>query len=105
MSDIPHTVGDHVSPRRARATSVRTESGPVRFALIATAIVFLLLFLGFPLATVFIQAFGKGVSAYFAAFGEPDARAALRLKLITAAIEVPFNLVFGFAAAWAIDKF
>ncbi len=105
MSDIPHTVGDHVSPRRARATSVRTESGPVRFALIATAIVFLLLFLGFPLATVFIQAFGKGVSAYLAAFGEPDARVALRLTLLTAAIAVPFNLVFGVAAAWAIAKF
>ena len=36
---------------------------------------------------------------------EPDARSALNLTLITAAIAVPLNLVFGVCAAWAITKF
>jgi ABC-type sulfate transport system permease subunit len=31
--------------------------------------------------------------------------AAIRLTLITAAIAVPLNLVFGVAAAWAIAKY
>ena len=33
------------------------------------------------------------------------ALSALRLTLLTAAIAVPLNLVFGVAAAWAIAKF
>ena len=102
MSDALANVGGTVAPR---AASVRTERGSVKLALIAIAIVFLLLFLVLPLATVFTQAFAKGVSTYLAAFREPDARAALRLTLITAAIAVPFNLVFGVAAAWSIAKF
>jgi sulfate transport system permease protein len=58
-----------------------------------------------PLAAVFTEAFRKGVAAYFAAFSEPDALAAVRLTLLTAVIAVPLNLLFGVAAAWAIAKF
>ncbi len=49
--------------------------------------------------------FLKESRLYFAAFQEPDAQAAIRLTLLTAAIAVPLNLVFGIAAAWAIAKF
>jgi sulfate transport system permease protein len=77
----------------------------VRGLLIAVAIVFLALFLVLPLATVFAQALAKGWDAYIAAFHEPDAQSAIRLTLITAAIAVPFNLVFGIMASWAIAKF
>ncbi|MCE4223798.1 sulfate ABC transporter permease subunit CysW [Methylobacterium sp. C25] len=85
--------------------SVVTETGWVRVLLIAVAIAFLALFLVLPLVTVFVQAFAKGLDAYLAAFKEPDAHAAIKLTLITAAIAVPFNVVFGVAAAWAIAKF
>ena len=85
--------------------SVVTEGGGVRWLLIAVAIVFLALFLVLPLVTVFAQAFAKGVGAYLAAFDEPDAWSAIRLTLTVAAIAVPFNLVFGIAASWAIAKF
>ena len=51
------------------------------------------------------QAFAKGFDAYLAAFREPDAWSAIRLTLTVAAIAVPFNLVFGVAASWAIAKF
>jgi len=36
---------------------------------------------------------------------EADAWSAIKLTLLTAAISVPLNLVFGVAAAWAIAKF
>ncbi|MEE7493314.1 sulfate ABC transporter permease subunit CysW [Methylobacterium oryzae] len=88
-----------------RPKSVVGESAGVRGLLIAIAIVFLALFLLLPLISVFAQAFAKGGGAYFAAFAEPDAHAAIRLTLLTAAIAVPFNLVFGVTAAWAIAKF
>ncbi len=91
----------------AASTSSRAtlESPAVRWTLIAIAVVFLGLFLFMPLAMVFVSAFSKGIKVYFAAFSEPDALAAIRLTLLTAAIAVPMNLVFGVAAAWAIAKF
>jgi sulfate transport system permease protein len=58
-----------------------------------------------PLAAVFYEALRKGAQAYFSALIEPDALAAIKLTLLTAAIAVPANLVFGVAAAWAIAKF
>jgi sulfate transport system permease protein len=58
-----------------------------------------------PLVMVFISAFSKGISAYFASFREPDALAAIRLTLLAAGIAVPLNLLFGIAAAWAVAKF
>ncbi|WP_430912900.1 sulfate ABC transporter permease subunit CysW [Methylobacterium sp. sgz302541] len=87
------------------AASVVTEGGAVRWLLTGVAILFLALFLVLPLFTVFAQALAKGFDAYLAAFREPDAWSAIRLTLTVAAIAVPFNLVFGVVAAWAIAKF
>lgn len=88
---------------RKRITT--TEAPWVRYTLIAVALVFLLLFLVLPLAAVFTEALRKGAGAYFEALKEPDAWSAIRLTLITAAIAVPLNLVFGVAAAWCIAKY
>ena len=77
----------------------------VRVLLIGAALAFLSLFLFVPLLAVFAEAFKKGWDAYVAAIVEPDAWAAIKLTLLTAAIAVPLNLVFGVAAAWAIAKF
>jgi sulfate transport system permease protein len=76
-----------------------------RLLLIAVALLFLGLFLLLPLLAVFVQAIAKGVTAYFVAISDPNAWAAIKLTLNVAAIAVPFNLVFGVAAAWAIAKF
>ena len=77
----------------------------MRWALIGVALAFLLLFLLLPLAAVFAEAFSKGWRLSRRPLQEPDALAAIKLTLITAAIAVPLNLVFGVAAAWAIAKF
>jgi sulfate transport system permease protein len=84
---------------------VTTEAPSVRFGLIAVALAFVALFLVLPLAAVFTEALRKGFSAYLDALKEPDAWSAIRLTLITAAIAVPLNLVFGVAAAWCIAKY
>ena len=76
-----------------------------RWILIAAALLFLGLFLLLPLLAVFVQALSKGVSVYVSAISDPAAWAAVKLTLLVAAIAVPFNLVFGVAAAWAIAKF
>ncbi len=77
----------------------------LKIALIGVAMGFLGLFLLIPLAAVFWEAFRNGASAYLASLTDPAALSAIGLTLLTAAIAVPINLVFGLAAAWAIAKF
>src|SRR5262245_51398779 len=76
-----------------------------RLILIAISFAFLSLFLLFPLAAVFAEAFRKGLSVYLASFRDAAALSALRLTLVSAAIAVSVNLVFGLAASWCIAKF
>lgn len=82
-----------------------TEPAVIRWGLTAIALAFLALFLALPLAAVFSQAFEKGLSVYLEALREPDTLSAVKLTLITAAVAVPLNLVFGVMASWAIAKF
>ncbi len=82
-----------------------TEPWPVRALFIFGTLLFLGLFLGLPLATVFASAFSEGRAAYFDALRDPDTVSAIKLTLLTAAVSVPLNVVFGIAAAWAIAKF
>ncbi|WBY01925.1 sulfate ABC transporter permease subunit CysW [Ramlibacter tataouinensis] len=84
---------------------ITTEAPWVRYALIGTALAFVVLFLVLPLAAVFTEALRKGWGAYLEGLKEPAAWSAIRLTLITAAIAVPLNLVFGVAAAWCIAKY
>jgi len=89
------------------APAPRTTDDPswIRRTLITVALVFLGLFLFVPLAAVFTEALRRGFGPYFESFSNPDVLAAIKLTLLTAAIAVPLNLVFGVAASWAIAKF
>ncbi len=93
------------TPTLARTRNAITEPFWVRVSLILIACGFLAIFLLVPLAAVFVQAIKKGLGVYISSLVEADALAAIRLTLLTAAIAVPLNLVFGVAAAWAIAKF
>jgi sulfate transport system permease protein len=77
----------------------------VRLALSALALAYLGLLLVLPLVTVFVSAFSEGARVFWQALAEPDARSAIGLTLLVAAISVPMNAVFGVAAAWALAKF
>jgi sulfate transport system permease protein len=89
----------------ASAVRGNQESPRTRWILVALALGFLTLFLFVPLFAVFHEALKKGLAVYWRAIVDPDALSAIRLTLLTAAIAVPLNLVFGVAAAWAIAKF
>ena len=77
----------------------------VRATLIGVSLAFLGLLLAAPLGAVLAQALAKGWAAYTESFSDPDTRAAIRLTLLTAAIVVPVNTVFGICSSWAIAKF
>ena len=77
----------------------------VRNLLITIALIFFLSCLILPLILVFVEAFKQGVAVYFQALINPDTLSAVKLTLLTAAIAVPLNVVFGVAAAWSVAKF
>lgn len=83
----------------------RTEKPWIRFLLTAIALVFILLFIALPMFLVFAEAFSRGWAFYQDTLSESDALSAISLTLLTAAIAVPLNVVFGVAAAWAIARF
>jgi sulfate transport system permease protein len=88
-----------------RFHAVTTEPAWLRWALTAAVLAVLAVLLFAPLIVVFAEALQDGVAAAIVALGNPDARSAIRLTLMTAAIAVPLNAVFGIAAAWTIAKF
>lgn len=81
------------------------EPAWVRVTLIALALGFLALFLGVPLIAVFVEALRGGWAAYSGALVESEALHAVGLTLLIAVIVLPFNVLVGIAAAWAIAKF
>jgi len=76
-----------------------------RALFIGISLLFLAALLFAPLATVFAMAFEKGYAAYLESFKDDATAAAIRLTLMTAAIVVPLNTIFGLAASYAIAKF
>jgi sulfate transport system permease protein len=97
MSDI--NLAHHL-----RHHDVASEGKGVRVLLITIAIGFLAAFLFMPLLIVFVEGFRNGPVTFFESFADPDAISAIKLTLLVAVIAVPFNSVFGLAAAWAIAK-
>ena len=81
------------------------EPGWLRWLLITLAVLILLGLVVLPLLMVLSAAFGEGFRAWWTALAEPDAVAALKLTLFTAAVVIPVNVVFGTLMAWAVTRF
>ena len=77
----------------------------LRGLLMFIALGFLFFFLALPLLAVFVEAFAAGWPAYRDALGDSETRSAIGLTVLIALTVLPFNVVFGIAAAWAITKF
>ena len=91
------------APRR-HSTALRDPAW-LRALLLTIALAFVALFLVLPLIAVFGYAIEKGFDVYLASVTDEDARSAIRLTLLVAAISVPANTIFGVAAAWLITRF
>ena len=101
MATVATAGAAKLGPRARHAKTLRI----VPTLLILLALAYLGVVLLVPAAAVFVEALGKGFAYYFDAIREREVWASIKLTLITAAISVPLNLVFGVAAAWAITKF
>ena len=96
----------------AAGASVGTEERPLRrgeklarVVLLAIAFGFLGLLLLAPLGAILVQALAKGFDEWMFSLQDPDTIASIKLTLLTAAIVVPANTIFGICAAWAIARF
>ncbi len=76
----------------------------VKTLVLSLVAVFLSLILVLPLVSVFAEALRQGLGPALETMSTPDAIASIKLTLLTAAVAVPFNIVFGVAAAWAVAK-
>ncbi|MDP3174503.1 MAG: sulfate ABC transporter permease subunit CysW [Phenylobacterium sp.] len=90
--------------KRATARLATEEPAWIKALILAVVATFLVLVLILPMVTVFVEALRRGVGPALEAIREPDAVAAMKLTLLTAAIAVPFNAFFGICAAWAVAK-
>jgi sulfate transport system permease protein len=89
-----------MSPRRANA-----DPPALRWLLVALAVLFIAGVVLLPIAVILHEAFSKGVAVFAAALTDELAWSAIKLTVQTAAIVLPVNTLFGFAAAWAIARF
>jgi len=89
-------------PALTRATQ---EPAWVRYTLLTVGLGFLFFFLGLPLVAVFVEALAQGLPIYLEALKESETRSAIWLTIVIALAVLPFNILFGVAAAWAIAKF
>jgi len=93
------------APALKRSRALTDDHPLAKLLIIFVAVAFVVLFLLLPLLTVFSEGLRDGLQAALGTLKDPDTLSAIRLTLITAAIAVPMNLVFGLAAAWSIAKF
>ena len=87
------------------ARPAATDPAWARRAVIAAALVLAAVIFLLPLTAVFTEALRRGWGPALEAIADEDARAAIYLTLLVAAIAVPVNTVGGLAAAWAVTKF
>jgi sulfate transport system permease protein len=88
-----------------KLTRATQEPAWVRYILLGVGLGFLFFFLGLPLVAVFVEALAQGLPIYLEALKEPETRSAIWLTILIALAVLPFNILFGVAAAWAIAKF
>jgi sulfate transport system permease protein len=88
-----------------RKSGVRQDPRLARWGLTTLALVLLSGLILLPLIVVFSEALQKGFAAYATAIRNPETISAIELSLLTVAICVPLNTVFGVAAAWTVTKF
>ena len=82
-----------------------TDHGLVRYLLIGVVLIFIAVFLAFPVFVVLYEALKLGLRFYFSTLGEHQSRSAIRMTLLVALAVVPVNTIFGVCAAWSVTHF
>jgi sulfate transport system permease protein len=89
-------------PKGAAPTNLGKKLAAAIIPLIACLYVGLVILA--PALSVVVQAFAKGIQPFLDNLSSPELLSAVKMTLITAAIAVPANTIFGLAAATAIAR-
>lgn len=95
------TRGPHVMTSK----SINVSGQIIKAALMLIGLGFLTLLVVLPLIAVFRQALERGLAGYVHALIEDETWSAVKLTLLTTAVAIPLNTVFGIISAWLITKF
>ena len=88
-----------VEPKKEEGNKV------VKWTLIGSGTLFLIVMLVFPIITILYNSLSKGFGTYISAITEKHAVQALGLSLFAMVIAVLINMIFGLCAAWVLSKF
>lgn len=88
----------------AEAHALREKPRGLALAIALTSLAGLTLLVFAPLAVVLWEAFADGIATFAAAVTDEDTLSALFLTVLVVAIVVPFQTVFGVAAAWLLTR-
>jgi sulfate/thiosulfate transport system permease protein len=80
------------------------KNNQLQYVLIAIALGYLALLLLLPAIAIFYEAFHQGIQTFITEINDRSFWQAVKLTLITTAITVPINTVFGLCAAWLIAR-
>jgi sulfate transport system permease protein len=75
---------------------------PILVALLSIA--YLLIIVALPVGAILYNAFAGGWQAFWEALQDDETQHALKLTVTVCAVAVPFNTVFGLAAAWVLAR-
>ena len=75
-----------------------------KWILIVLALLLFSVLILVPVIAIFANAFKEGFHIFWSATCMPDMVSAIKLTLLTLAITLPINLLFGLCASWAIAK-
>lgn len=90
----------------ARAKAAQQDPSWVKWTLIGTALLILVVLIVIPTVNVFYEAFAPGLATYWNNIAhDEDTKHAILLTLIVAPTAVVMNILFGLAAAWTIARF
>lgn len=104
MSLVTPPLEDLRPPGWVQPTFRSRLSSLVPILIVAVASLYVGVVILLPAVAVVAQAFAKGFGPYLENFQSEELMSALRLTLITAAVAVPANCIFGLAAATAIAR-
>lgn len=104
MTLVTPPLEDLRPPRWVKPTFRSRLSSLVPALIVVVACLYVGVVILLPALAVVAQAFAKGLGPYLENFQSEELMSALRLTLITAAVAVPANCIFGLAAATAIAR-
>lgn len=86
-------------------TSIRKESGVIKWLMISVCALFLIIMLVLPLSYIIYTALSDGIAAFMSKISDSYTLKAMKLTIIATLWALLVNTIFGLSAAWCLTRF